>query len=205
MAERGRIDDEAISNSVLLGKALSHPVRALILRRMHGPQRRLSPSGFVTETEGITLSTASYHFRQLDQTFGCLEVVDTIRRRGALENIYFPVKRAMAWTQEWEDFGPHVKQKVAATALGGAVELIGEAIDAGTFENLPDSILAWDAVPMNLEGYKRLHAILERAIQELIALGDEYKELVKDMSPEEIFLVTYLISTFETPKPPEKN
>lgn len=206
MPRAGRTDDEeAVSNSVLLGKALSHPVRALILRRMHGPQRRLSASRFVEETEGITLSNASYHFRELAGTYGCIEVVETFKRRGALENVYYPVQRAMAWTQEWEAFGPSIKQKVAATALGGAVELIGEAIDAGTFEALPDSILAWDAVPLDRKGYEKGHAILKRAIEELMALGDEYKELVKDMSPDEVVLVTYLISTFETPQLPEKS
>ena len=87
--------------------------------RMNAPIRRLSPVEF-SEESGVELGTIAYHFRTLDKA-GCIEVVDEERRRGAVVHFYEPVKRAMAWTREWEALGPVVRQNLAATALRGAV------------------------------------------------------------------------------------
>lgn len=186
------------STSVVMGRALSHPVRVKILMRMNAPLRKLSPSEF-SEEAGISMGLSSYHFRELAKA-GCIEVVEKIQRRGATEHRYYPVKRALAWTREWEALGPAVRQALMATALGGACEVIGEAIDQGTFEGLPDSIMAWDVMRVDVEGYEKGHEIIERAVGELIALGDECAERVKDLPPAQIFLVSYLLSTFESPK-----
>jgi hypothetical protein len=129
------------STSVVMGRALSHPLRVRILMGMNAPARKLSPSEFADES-GVSVGISSYHFRELKKC-GCIQVVEEVQRRGATEHRYYPVKRAMAWTREWESLGAVIKQSLAATALGGAVEVIGEAVDQGTFESLPDSILAW--------------------------------------------------------------
>jgi hypothetical protein len=169
-----------------------------ILMGMNAPLRKLSPSEF-SEEEGISMGLSSYHFRELAKA-GCIEVVERVQRRGATEHRYYPVKRALAWTREWEALGPAVRQTLAATALGGVCEVIGEAIDQGTFEGLPDSIMAWDVMRVDMEGYEKGHGIIERAVSELIALGDECAERVKDLPPAQVFLVSYLLSTFESPK-----
>lgn len=186
------------SGSVLMGRALSHPLRVRILMSMNAPVRKLSPVGF-SEEVGCSLGVASYHFRQL-QKAGCIEVTETVQRRGATEHIYLPVKRAMAWTREWEMLGSVVKQNLAATALSGAVEVIGEAVDEGTFEALPDSVLAWDVMRVDREGWQKAHDILERALTELIGVGDECKERVAELPDEKVFLLSYLMSSFESPE-----
>lgn len=190
------------STSVVMGRALSHPIRVRILMGMNAPIRKLSPSEF-SEEAGVSMGLSSYHFRQLAKA-GCIEVVETVQRRGATEHRYFPVKRVLAWTREWEALGAAVRQTLAATALGGACEVIGDAIDQGTFEGLPDSILAWDVMRVDMAGYEDGHAIIERAVGELIALGDECKERVEGLPAEQVFLVSYLLSTFESPERPEK-
>lgn len=190
------------SMSVVMGRALSHPVRVRILMGMNAPVRKLSPSEF-SEEAGVSMGLSSYHFRELAKA-GCIEVVETVQRRGATEHRYYPVKRALAWTREWEALGAAVRQTLAATALGGACEVIGDAIDQGTFEGLPDSIMAWDVMRVDMEGYEQGHGIIERAVGELIALSDECAERVKDLPPEQVFLVSYLLSTFESPEQPTK-
>jgi len=169
---------------------------------MNAPVRELSPSEFAEEA-GVSMGLSSYHFRELAKA-GCIEVVETVQRRGATEHRYYPVKRALAWTREWEALGPMVRQTLAATALGGACEAIGNAIDQGMFEGLPDSIMAWDVMRVDMEGYEKGHGILERAVGELVALSDECAERVKGLPPEQVFLVSYLLSIFESPARPEK-
>src|SRR3954452_3411551 len=99
MRQRGE-HISSTSASVVMGKALSHPLRVRILMGMNAPPRMLSPSEFSEEAR-VSMGLASYHFRELAKA-GCIEVAEEIRRRGATEHRYLPVKRAMAWTREWE-------------------------------------------------------------------------------------------------------
>ena len=190
------------SASVVMGRALSHPLRVKILMSMNAPVRMLSPSVFSEET-GCSMGLASYHFRQL-QKAGCIEVAEKVQRRGATEHRYLPVRRAMAWTREWELLGSAVKQSLAATALGGACEVIGEAVDQGTFESLPDSILAWDVMRVDMKGWEKAHGILARALAELMEVGDECRKRVANMPDEDVFLLSYLMSSFESPERPDE-
>src|SRR4051812_44755325 len=74
--------------------ALKHPMRVRILEVLNeGPK---SPSQFVAEglvpkelfsSYAQVLSLVSYHFRELEKE-GCLEVVRSIPRRGAVEHVY---------------------------------------------------------------------------------------------------------------------
>jgi hypothetical protein len=164
---------------------------------MHAPVRKLSPSGFAEEA-GCSMGLASYHFRYL-QKAGCIDITETIQRRGATEHVYLPVKRAMAWTREWEMLGSVVKQGLAATALSGAVEVIGEAVDSGSFESLPDSVLAWDVMQVDMKGWEKAHGILKRALEELIGVGEECRERVADLPDDKVFLLSYLLASFESP------
>lgn len=191
---------EPSRESLLIAEALSHPVRARILMRMNAPTRRISPSEFSVET-GLALGDVSYHFRKLERKFKCLVVVDEIPRRGATEHIYEPVKRAMAWTSEWEMMGPVVRQHLAASILRGGVERIGASIDMGKFD-ARDSILAWDTAWVDEKGWNQVHAIFKRALEETLAVVAEASKRVEDAEPEEKFLATYLLSTFESD--PEK-
>lgn len=186
------------STSVVIGRALSHPLRVRILMGMNAPARVISPSEF-SEEAGVSMGLASYHFRELAKA-GCIEIVEKVQRRGATEHRYFPAKRAMAWTREWEALGSAVKQSLAAVALGGACEVIGEAIDQGTFENLPDSILAWDVMRVDMEGWEKGHGILARALTELIEVGDECANRVAALPEDKVFLLSYLMASFESPE-----
>ncbi|HVO55608.1 MAG TPA: helix-turn-helix domain-containing protein [Solirubrobacterales bacterium] len=186
------------SPAVLMARALSHPARIRILTHMNAPRRQLSPSKWSEEVD-MPLSRAAYHFRQLAKN-GCIEIVETIPRRGATEHVYQPVKRAMAWSREWEALGSAVKQTLAASALRNAVEVIGEAIDGGTFEALDDSILSWDTMRVDDEGWEKANGILARALGELLAVAEECEERVADLPPEKVHLISYLVSSFESPR-----
>jgi len=181
--------------SIQIAEALRHPIRAQILMRMNAPIRRLSPSEFAEE-QGLAVGDASYHFRKLEK-FGCLTVVEEHKRRGATEHVYEPVKRAMAWTSEWEMMGAVVKQHLAASVLRGGVERIGGSIDSGKFD-ARDSILAWDTAWVDEEGWNQIHAIFKGALEETLMVIAEATKRVEDAPSEEKFLATYLLSTFES-------
>ena len=87
---------------------LKHPLRVRILEVLNeGPR---SPSQFVEEglipkehftTYQQALSLASYHFRELEKE-GCLEVVESIPRRGAIEHVYRGMARIFFDAGEFE-------------------------------------------------------------------------------------------------------
>src|SRR5215203_2582915 len=88
---------------------LKHPLRVRILEVLNeGPR---SPSQFVEEglipKENFTtyqqaLSLASYHFRELEKE-GCLEVIESIPRRGAVEHVYRGLARVYFNDAEFEE------------------------------------------------------------------------------------------------------
>ncbi len=125
-----------------LAAALSHPDRIWILMAMNAPIRRLSPSDY-SEEAGLVLGSSSYHFRVL-KSAGCIEVVDEKRNRGAVEHIYEPVRRALAWKREYEELPDIAKQNIDAVSLRGYVEAVGDAVDAGTFGKREGSHIAYD-------------------------------------------------------------
>jgi DNA-binding transcriptional ArsR family regulator len=74
-------DDHAAA----VAQALSHPLRIAFLRALRG-RERLSPSEFARE-DSRPLGSVSYHVKALREA-SVIEVVDTAKRRGALEHYY---------------------------------------------------------------------------------------------------------------------
>jgi DNA-binding transcriptional ArsR family regulator len=72
------------TEAAALAKALSHPLRIEILEDLG--DGRTSPNQF-SNGQDESLGAVSYHFKVLEK-LGCLELVDTAQKRGALEHIY---------------------------------------------------------------------------------------------------------------------
>lgn len=193
--DQPRIDESPHGPGVEMARVLSHPLRFKILVGMNTPARRLSPSEFSQEN-GEELSNVSYHFRVLAKA-GCIEVVETVPRRGAQEHIYEPIRRAMAWTREWEALGPFVRQHVAASALAPAIEKLGESIDEGSFDKRDDSHLSWDTLYVDDQGWVELHAMFREHLEDLLATTQRIESRLGEDSNLPRFLATYFMATFE--------
>src|SRR6266487_1479331 len=74
---------------------LNHPLRVRILEvantgdisPIQFVNEQLEPPGISFKNPQHALSHVSYHFRALEKA-GCIEVIDTIQRRGATEHVY---------------------------------------------------------------------------------------------------------------------
>ena len=89
-------------------KAMSHPLRASILRLL--VERTASPAEMARELEE-ELSNVSYHTKQLVE-FECAELVSTRPVRGALEHFYRATERHLIDTEEWEELEPLVAEDI---------------------------------------------------------------------------------------------
>lgn len=87
-------------------KAMSHPLRASILRIL--ADRTASPAEMARELDE-ELSNVSYHTKQLVE-FECAELVSTRPVRGALEHFYRATERHLIDTEEWEELDPLVAE-----------------------------------------------------------------------------------------------
>jgi len=87
-------------------KAMSHPLRAAILRIL--ADRTTSPAEMARELDE-ELSNVSYHTKQL-VGFECAELVSTRPVRGALEHFYRATERHLIDTEEWEELDPVIAE-----------------------------------------------------------------------------------------------
>jgi len=89
-------------------KAMSHPLRASILRTL--TERTASPAEMARELDE-ELSNVSYHTKQLVE-FECAELVSTRPVRGALEHFYRATERHLIDTEEWEELDPVMAEEL---------------------------------------------------------------------------------------------
>jgi DNA-binding transcriptional ArsR family regulator len=78
-----------------LVRALGHPLRVRILEIL---SNRVASPNTLSKELGVDLGDVAYHTRTLNRC-GCLELVDTARRRGATEHFYKAAPRTtLTWT-----------------------------------------------------------------------------------------------------------
>ena len=187
---------------------LKHPLRVRILEVLNeGPR---SPSQFVEEglipkehftTYQQALSLASYHFRELEKE-GCLEVVESIPRRGAVEHVYRGMTPLVFFSDaEFEAMPQATRRKLSRIALQGLIARADRAISTETFDSRPDRHLTW--VPMQLDerGWKEVIAALAATFGELTQIRHDARDRLA-ASGEEVVPATVGMLGFESPPPP---
>lgn len=187
---------------------LKHPLRVRILEVLNeGPR---SPSQFVEE--GLipkehfsnyqqALSLASYHFRELEKE-GCLEVVESIPRRGAIEHVYRGMTpRVFFDDAEFEAMPLATRRQLSRISLQGLIARADRAISTQTFDARPDRHLTW--VPMQLDerGWKEVIAALAATFGELTQIRHDARDRLA-ASGEEVVPATVGMLGFESPPPP---
>jgi DNA-binding transcriptional ArsR family regulator len=146
-----------------IAKALSHPMRARILRILN--ERVASPNE-IAEMIDERLPNVSYHVRAL-LDLGCIELVDTAQRRGAIEHYYRAVVRPFFSDSDWKRIPRSGRQAISDTLLQVMWEDVSEAIEAGTFDSRPDRYLTHTPIVVDEEGWSELAAIMARALREV--------------------------------------
>ncbi len=125
---------DGIGNRIL--RLLSHPLRIEVLRVLHN--RVASPKELADEL-GENLGHVSYHFKYL-RTAGCIEILDTESRRGAIKHYY--------------------RSKPGEEKSGGAFrDFVAEAVralNAGRFDTRGGHSLSWMPMELDDQGWREL-------------------------------------------------
>jgi DNA-binding transcriptional ArsR family regulator len=146
-----------------IAKALSHPMRARILVILG--ERVASPNE-IAELIEERLPNVSYHVRAL-LDLGCIELVDTAQRRGAIEHYYRAVVRPFFTDRDWKRIPRSGRQAISDTALRVIWEDVAEAVNAGTFDSRPDRYLTHTPMVLDEEGWAEANRAMTDALAEL--------------------------------------
>jgi DNA-binding transcriptional ArsR family regulator len=148
-------------------KMLSHPLRAQVLRVLC--ERVASPNQVAQEL-GAPLGSVSYHARMLREN-GCIELVDTRPRRGAVEHFYRGTVRPWLDESSWQQMPPAMRSQLAGGTL---LDLWEDARAAGesAFEGLHAHV---SRTPFELDdrGWEELSALMDKTLEEAMKIHGE--------------------------------
>jgi DNA-binding transcriptional ArsR family regulator len=145
-------------------KALSHPTRQLILDLLvEGPS---SPVRMMRRMDGISLNLVSHHIKVLKE-LGCIELVETQKKRGATEHIYRVTRRHMFKAEEWEALAPQDRPPITANVLRLISEDTGRAFAEGKMDERSNNHLSRSPLDLDEEGWSEVVEILARALDEI--------------------------------------
>lgn len=198
---------EGKKRSETIGNALKHPLRVRILEILNeGPR---SPSQFVEEglipkdsysSYQQALSLASYHFREL-QKEGCLEVIESIPRRGAIEHVYRGLARVFVDDAEFEQMDPPDRRQLSRISLQGMVARADRAIAEGTFDARADRHLTWLPMQLDERAWEEVIATLAATFAQLTVIREDARDRLA-ASGEAVIPATVAMLGFESPPPP---
>ena len=150
-----------------LAKALSHPMRAHILGILN--EQVASPNE-ISAMLDERLPNVSYHVRTL-LDLGCIELVRTAQRRGAIEHYYRALKRPFFSDRDWKRLPRSGRQAMSDVALQMIWEDVSTAIESDTFERRSDRYLTRSPLLLDEEGWKELNAALGEILERAEGIG----------------------------------
>ncbi|MBJ7331563.1 MAG: helix-turn-helix transcriptional regulator, partial [Solirubrobacteraceae bacterium] len=117
-------------------KALAHPLRQNILTILN--ERVASPSE-ISEELDERLGNVSYHVRTL-LDLGCIELVSTTPRRGAVEHHYRAVMKPFFSNDDWAQMPASTRRSAYDTTLKAIVKDVVATAEANGFDTPEDLV-----------------------------------------------------------------
>jgi DNA-binding transcriptional ArsR family regulator len=157
-----------------LAKALAHPLRLEILRRLG--DRTASPSE-IAEEIGAPLTNVSYHVRKL-RALGLIKLVRKTPKRGVVEHYYSANPRRNVTDEAWAETPSIVKEALVGPTAEMGLDQIVKAAHAGGFDRT-DAHLSQSYMELDEQGWKALAAVLIDMIRSIATIEDEAGERLR--------------------------
>jgi len=148
-----------------LVRSVAHPMRVKILDAL--TDHIASPNAIAGKIDE-ELTDVAYHTRALGR-LGALQLVDTARRRGAVEHFYKAVPAAFFGDPRWRTVPPSLLRGVSAATLQTFLDKAVAALETGTLDGRIDTVLRWMPLSLDEEGWKEVVAIMEEATKLVLA------------------------------------
>lgn len=177
-----------------LAKALANSLRVEILAVLS--HRHISPVQFTREYGG-RLSRVSYHFKVLEG-YGCIELVEKVPRRGAVEHIYRSAKRPLLGDSDWGELPKSIQAGVSGAILQTLIARVSNAIEEGTFDSRDDRHFTWTPLMVDEEGWVEITKILKSALMQATEVEERSSNRMAG-SGETPIAATVAFASFESP------
>lgn len=148
-----------------LVKALGHPLRMQLLTRLS--ETVASPTELADEL-GEPLGNVSYHVRFLAD-LGCIELVSTTPRRGAVEHHYRAVERPFFSDRDWARLPAQLRRSISARLLDQIWGEVAASVKDGRLDQRKDRHLTRTNLALDQRGWEELSEllleVLDRALE----------------------------------------
>jgi DNA-binding transcriptional ArsR family regulator len=150
-------------------KALGHPVREHILAVLN---TRIASATEIGEEIGAEVSSFYHHVEELER-LGCIERVETRRRRGAKEH-FFRAKRSVFFDDEtWAKLPPSLKGDLADCSLQMLFDDVVAALEADTLNARDDRHLSWSPGRLDELGWHEVTDLMNGTLARIAKIQDE--------------------------------
>ena len=177
-----------------LAKALAHPLRVQLLAALN--EGVASPNELAKKLDE-PLTNVSYHVRMLHD-LGCIELVETEPRRGALEHYYRAVVRPFFGDRDWKRLPKNARGSISDAVLQLVWDDAAEAIKSGLFDEREDRHLSRSVIAVDQEGWEELNELLVETLDRAMQIqADSASRASKDDG--DTFSVNLVMMTHPTP------
>ena len=152
-----------------LAKALAHPLRVQLLAQLN--QGVASPNELAKKL-GEPLTNVSYHVRMLHD-LGCIELVETEPRRGALEHYYRAIMRPFFGDRDWKRLPKNARNSISDAVLQLVWDDAAAAIKDGSFDERDDRHLSRTVLALDAQGWDELQDLLAETLERAMEIQAE--------------------------------
>ena len=178
-----------------LVRALGHPLRVQVLEIL---TERVASPNLISEELDVGIGHVAYHTRTLSQC-GCLELVDTAKRRGATEHFYKASPGAFIGDRAWRRVPRSVRGGVSGASLQTFMDKAVAALEAGTIDNREETALSWMPVELDERGLGEVAEIMNLALdQALEAQVRSKRRLARANGDGKAIPAVVAVASFET-------
>jgi DNA-binding transcriptional ArsR family regulator len=149
-----------------MAKALAHPLRVQLLSLLN--EGVASPNELAKKLDE-PLTNVSYHVRMLHD-LGCIELVETEPRRGALEHYYRAIVRPFFADKDWKRLPKNARGSISDAVLQLVWDDSAEAIKTGLFDEREDRHLSRSVLCVDEEGWEALNELLVETLDQAMQI-----------------------------------
>jgi len=177
-----------------LAKALAHPLRVQLLAALN--EGVASPNELAKRLDE-PLTNVSYHVRMLHD-LGCIELVETEPRRGALEHYYRAVVRPFFGERDWKRLPKNARGSISDAVLQLVWDDASEAIKGGLFDEREDRHLSRSVLSIDEQGWNDLHDLLAQTLDSAMQIQSDSASRASK-NGDETFNINVVIMSHPTP------
>jgi len=179
-----------------MAKALAHPLRVQLLSALN--EGVASPNELAKKLNE-PLTNVSYHVRMLHD-LGCIELVDTEPRRGALEHYYRAIMRPFFGDRDWKRLPKNARGSISDAVLQLVWDDAAEAIKTGQFDERENRHLSRSVLCMDEQGWDELNELLVQTLDQAMQIQADSASRAAKGQDTERFSANLVMLTHPTPK-----